>query len=166
MISARRRIETALPPSFMHRICEALLEKGDPRTDYKLLEHCKGEFWSTTQESWAGYAKHEIWAAETRLWELRREALGPFVHRQIAFVYVVVVRWLEAITAAGLVTIVPGRFTAALEQLHEAIQREESNCELLDDLDRSGTKEARRMHRRITEFRKLGYYPGKDPFDG
>lgn len=161
-LSDRRRIELALPASLMARIVATLA--GHPETDKAVIAAIGRECDLAQMAPLQDLHPERQRALQQRLLRARIAALGWMENRSIATAYVAVVRWIQAVTEAGI--LVPAEdapFLAACEALLQAIQERPQNLDLLADVDRSATRAARQIH---LALRNQGYYCDvENPFE-
>lgn len=153
-LSDRRRVELALPPAMLARICATLATH--PETPRKMIAELKREFDTAQLMPFIDMHSSRQKALLVRTLRARAAALDWMENRTIATAYVAVVRWLQAVTGAGILSIADDApFLGAAERLLEEIQARPENVELLAEVDRSATKASRRIHEVLLE---QGYY--------
>jgi hypothetical protein len=153
-MSDRRRIELALPASMMARIVRQLA--GHPETDRATIAAIGRDCDLAQLAPFQDMAAARQRDLHRRLWRARSAALDWMENRSIATAYVAVVRWIQAVTEAGI--LVPAEdapFLAACEALLQAVQERPENVELLGQVDRSATRAAGFIH---LVLRSRGFY--------
>ena len=153
-LSDRRRVELALPPAMLARICATLATH--PETPKEMIADIKREFDTAQLMPFVDMHSSRQKALLLRTLQARAAALDWMENRTIATAYVAVVRWLQGVTEAGILSIAEDApFLGAAERLLAEIQARPENVELLAEVDRSATKAARRIHEVLLGH---GYY--------
>lgn len=153
-LSDRRRVELALPASMMVRIVAQLA--GHPETDRATIAAIGRDCDLAQMAPFQDMHPDRQRTLLGRLRRARMAALDWMQDRTVAVAYVAVLRWIQAVTEAEILVLAEDApFLASCERLLEAIQERPENVELLAEVDRSGTKAARRIHEILLE---QGYY--------
>lgn len=160
--SDRARVEIALIPSCFFRIASAPQLVEDDSSNAEFIIELRRTFAEAVTDVFADLPAARASKLLDRVYRVREAMLAEFEDRPIATALVAVTTWARTLNEAGIVPLHEGPFMDAIASFFAAVEEKEVNLQTVEDVTRSATKAARRMHQ---DLRRRGYYADfPDPF--
>ncbi len=150
-LSARRRVELALPANLMHRMVTQCVSEDIRTDDDRNAIACLQR---AAMEPMQGLTRDEAWRLACRVERAAGIVMDELRGHAHATAFLALTLWLKALLDDGVLELVKGSdFDQAMDAILATM---EDAPDIMAQVDRSATKAARRIDERL---RREGYYP-------